>query len=195
MVVAWPVPVDAIVLLGHSMGGLVARSACARAERAGHRWRTHLRALVCIGTPHHGAPLERGGNWFERALGTIRYSAPLARLGRIRSAGVTDLRHGNVLDEHWTGVDRFGSGDDRRCPAPLPDGVACYAIAGTSAGALLGDGLVPVDSALGRHPHRDRCLAFPPAHQRIVDGAHHIDLLDHPDVWAQLRAWLAPSPA
>ena len=194
LLAAWPVPVEEVVVLGHSMGGLVARSACLAAERAGQRWPTSLRALVCLGSPHHGAPLERGGNLLERGLGISRYSAPLARLGRIRSAGVTDLRYGNVLDDHWAGVDRFAAGDDRRGPAPLPAGVACYAIAATTAptldGQLPGDGIVPVDSALGRHARPALALAF--AQQRIVAGAGHLDLLDHPEVWAQLRDWLVP---
>ena len=75
-------------------------------ERAGHRWRATLRSLICLGTPHHGAPLERGGNLLERLLGVTRYSAPLARLARLRSAGVTDLRYGNVLDEDWAYHDK-----------------------------------------------------------------------------------------
>ncbi|MBK9032294.1 MAG: alpha/beta hydrolase [Myxococcales bacterium] len=195
LVTAWPTPVDELVLLGHSMGGLVARSACVVGERADHGWRRSLRALVCLGSPHHGAPLERHGNLFERALGVSRYSAPLARLGKLRSAGVTDLRYGNVLDEHWAGVDRFAPGADQRSPAPLPDGVACHAIAATTARAPVerppGDGLVPVDSALGRHPRPELTLAFPEAHQRLITGAGHLDLLDHPEVVAQLRAWLA----
>jgi pimeloyl-ACP methyl ester carboxylesterase len=194
LVGAWPVPIERLVLVGHSMGGLVARSACVAAERAGFRWRASLRALVTIGTPHHGAPLERVGNLVDRALGSISYSAPLARLGKIRSAGVTDLRHGNVLDEHWAGVDRFASGADRRCPTPLPAGVACFAIAGTTArtatGRLPGDGLVPVDSALGRHPRADQCLAFAPEDQRIIPGTNHVQLLENAHVWEQLRDWL-----
>ncbi len=195
LVAGWPTPIERLALVGHSMGGLVARSACVVGEQAGHRWREALRTLVCLGTPHHGAPLERGGNLLERALGTTRYSAPLARLGRLRSAGVTDLRYGNLLDDDWAGVDRFAPHGDRRTPVPLPTGVACHAIAATLSAVVeaapRGDGLVPVDSALGRHPRRELTLAFPPGHQRVILGAGHMDLLDHPDVAAQLRAWLA----
>ncbi len=197
LVDAWPVPLETLVLLGHSMGGLVARSACHAAEADGHRWRTHLRALVCMGSPHHGAPLERGGNRLHRLFGVSRYSAPLARLGRLRSAGVTDLRHGNVLDAHWEGVDRFERHDDHRGPAPLPVGVACYAIAGTTAavldGRIPGDGLVPVDSALGRHQRAELDLGFPTAHQWISTATGHMDLLGKPEVYARLRDWLTPS--
>lgn len=193
LLAAWPVPVDELVLIGHSMGGLVARSACHAGAAAA--WRRKLRALITLGTPHHGSPLERAGNWFELLLGVSRYSAPFKRLATLRSAGVTDLRFGNVLDEHWQGRDRFDLETDARVPLPLPDDVACYAIAATRSEALNdsphGDGLVPVDSALGRHSRPELTLAFPPDHQWVGVGMGHLDLLDRRDVYETLRAWLS----
>lgn len=195
LVAAWPVPVTELVLLTHSMGGLVARSACHVAEAAPLAWRERLHAIVFLGTPHHGAPFERGGNWIDTLLGVSSYSAPFARLGKIRSAGVTDLRFGSTLDEHWEGRDRFAMGPDPRAALALPEGVACYAIAATSAGpdgATLGsDGLVPVESALGRHAKPELSLRFPDDHQWIAFGMKHLDLLDHPDVYAKVKGWLA----
>jgi len=197
LVSAWPAPLDELVILGHSMGGLVARSACHASELTGHRWRRKLRKLICLGTPHHGAPLERGGSWIDLLLGVSRYSAPFARLGKIRSAGVTDLRFGNVLDEHWQGRDRFAHAGDTRDALQLPTGVDCYAIAATTAphaqGKLCGDGLVPVESALGRHHKPGLTLAFPEAHQWIGFGLGHLGLLCDPEVYATLRRWLARS--
>ena len=191
---AWPEPIAEVALLGHSMGGLVARSACAMADEAGHQWRTRLRALVTLGTPHHGAPLERGGNWIQALLGVSRYSAPFVRLAELRSAGVTDLRYGNLLDEDWADGDRFARTGDPRTPVRLPAGVACYAIAASTSsgdsGRQLGDGLVPVDSALGRHSDPARALAFPADHQRVISGANHVDLLDSAEVCTQLVDWL-----
>lgn len=195
LVAAWPAPPDELAIVGHSMGGLVARSACHYGELAGLRWRRKLRHLVCLGSPHHGAALERGGNGFEVLLGVSRYSAPFARLGKIRSAGVTDMRFGNVLDEHWHGRDRFAHGADTRTPLPLPDGVACYAIAATTAldpaGTLPGDGIVSVASALGRHRKPELTLAFPASHQWIGFGMSHLDLLSRTDVYATLLQWLS----
>jgi pimeloyl-ACP methyl ester carboxylesterase len=191
----WPEPVTEIVLLAHSMGGLVARSACARAESRQLGWRRQLRALVCLGSPHHGAPLERGGNWVDALLGWHPYSAPLARLGKIRSAGVTDMRFGAITDEHWKGRDRFARGRDTRTPVPLPAGVACYAVAATlspagSPARLRGDGLVPVDSAFGIHPREGLTLRFPEQHRWLVREADHLELLGRADVYAKLHAWL-----
>ena len=194
LVARWPSRLDELVILGHSMGGLVARSACHHAETAGHRWRPKLKTLVCLGTPHHGALLERSGSWLELLLGVSRYSAPLARLGKLRSAGVTDLRFGLVLDEHWKGRERFGQPADPRRTLKLPDGVECHAIAATTApgprSKLPGDGLVSVDSALGRHRNPELTLAFPEAHQWIGFGMSHLDLLHRAEVYATLRGWL-----
>ncbi len=195
LVAAWPVPVEELSIVGHSMGGLVARSACHAAETSEARWRPLLRSLVCIGSPHQGAMLERGGNLLEVLLGVSRYSAPIGRLGRLRSAGVTDMRFGNVLDEHWSGRDRFALGKDPRGGLALPAGVRCYALAATQLpgpeGRLLGDGLVSVDSALGRHSDPKRTLSFPDENRSIVYGTGHLDLLSSQAVYETLRAWLS----
>ncbi len=196
---AWPARLDEIVLVGHSMGGLVARSACHAADTLRHAWRRKLTKLVCIASPHHGSALERGGNWIDVLLGVSHYSAPLAQLGKIRSAGVTDLRFGNVLDEHWRGRDRFAGAADARTPLGLPANVQCYAMAATRTPApgpppYASDGLVSVDSALGRHRRPELTLGFPPSHQWIGFGMGHLDLLGRPEAYDVLRAWLSSSP-
>jgi hypothetical protein len=197
LVAAWPGSVEAIAILGHSMGGLVARSACHYAGQAGLAWRRQLRHLVFLGTPHHGAPLERGGNWFHLATGASPYSAPFGRIGKIRSAGITDLRYGSVVDEDWRGHDRFAHRPDQRTGVPLPAQVACHAIAASlgsnrpgATARLLGDGLVTVDSALGRHPLPALDLAIPAGHQATVHGLGHLDLLNSAEVYRRLADWL-----
>ncbi len=198
LVAAWPAKIEDFVIVGHSMGGLVARSACLTAEEAGHAWRKSLKKLVFLGTPHHGAPLERIGNWVDVAIGKTPYAAAFGRLGKMRSAGVTDLRYGALVDEDWQGRDRFAREPDPRRPAPLPNGVACYAIAATTAASpgdlkdrLLGDGLVPVMSALGRHKEPARDLNFAPDRQWVACQTGHLDLLSRRDVYERMAGWLA----
>ncbi|MCK9382286.1 MAG: GPI inositol-deacylase [Sulfuritalea sp.] len=193
----WPVPVEKLVIVGHSMGGLVAHSACHYARLARHKWPQHLRQMVFLGTPHHGAPLERGGNWVNVILELSPYTAALARLAKIRSAGITDLRHGSILDDDWQHGDRFAH-SKKRIPVPLPDGVQCYAIGasiakapGDSGEPLSGDGLVPVRSALGQHADQSLRLNIPESQQWVGYGMHHLDLLDNAKVYAQLRQWLS----
>ena len=180
MLATWPVPVARIALIGHSMGGLVARSAADQADRAGHAWRKRLADIVFLGTPHRGAPLERGGRWVDLLFGASAYTAPLARIGRIRSAGITDLRHGLGL--------------------PPPAGVALHAVAATvgkspgKAVDFVGDGLVPLASALGHDDDPRRDLGIAPERQLVIRGAGHLDLLGHPAVSQRLVRWLAPAP-
>jgi pimeloyl-ACP methyl ester carboxylesterase len=146
---------EAIAIIGHSMGGLVARRAVQAAETGGRAWRGKLRRIVTLATPHRGAPLERGGSFVEGILPLTGYSAPFARLAGIRSAGITDLRHGVDI--------------------PLPEGVACHAIAAGN------DLLVPLASAHG---------PCPAAFCSVVPGASHVDLLGSAEAYESiLRAF------
>lgn len=200
LVAHWPVELQEIAVLAHSMGGLVARSAQHQALQAGYQWPARLRHLVFLGTPHHGAPLERAGHGVDLLLGSTPYTAPFVRLGQLRSAGITDLRHGHVLDADWHGRGRFDTAQDHRIPLPLPPGVACYTVAAALAGQrsalaerLTGDGLVPLRSALGEHAEARHALAFDAAHRQVVWRTGHLALLNSPEVAEQLRVWLSPS--
>lgn len=195
LIEAWPVPVTELLIVGHSMGGLVSRSACHYAAQTGQRWPALLKQLVFLGSPHHGAPLERAGNRANLLIGISPYSAPFTRLGMIRSSGIRDLRFGNLLDEDWQNVDGNHKHDPRQ-RVPLPASVACYALAATKgaepAARLPGDGLVPVHSALGQHKDSALTLPIPEAQQAIVYGTDHFDLLSSAQVYQQLLGWLKP---
>jgi pimeloyl-ACP methyl ester carboxylesterase len=193
----WPTPIEDLVIIGHSMGGLVARSACFYGAAAGHCWPRGLTGMVFLGTPHHGAPLEKLGALVDNFLAKIPYASALARIGKTRSAGVTDLRFGALIDEDWRDRDRFALAGDRRRPIPLPEGVACLAIAATTAtradtlhDQIIGDGLVTVASALGEHPDPARRLGFGPERQWIATGMNHFDLLSRPEVSDRIVRWL-----
>ncbi len=184
LVAAWPVEVTELSLVGFSMGGLVARSAIVHGQRSEMAWTRHLERLVCLGTPHLGAPLAQGGHWLNEAAEWVPYTAPLGRMARRRSAGLHDLRHGTVVEPPES-------------PLALPEGVACFAVAASRSAAgkggsrLAGDGLVPVASALGGADDQARALAFPREHRLVVHGAGHLDLLHREEVIAQLLEWWA----
>ncbi|CAM2009345.1 PGAP1-like alpha/beta domain-containing protein [Acanthopleuribacter pedis] len=189
-----PVP---CYVLAHSMGGLVSRSACFYGAATGHAWPHRLRALVCLGTPHQGSMWEKTGNLVDTLLDGHPYSAPFSRLGKIRSCGITDLRFGNVVDADWQNRDRFAMAANPRTPTPLPEGTACFALAGsqttTQEGPVtdwLGDGLVSVDSALGRHNNPALALAFPEDRQWVARGVNHLALHDKPGVYDVIHGWL-----
>lgn len=198
LVQAWPCPVEELCILGYSMGGLVARSAFHYGALAQHHWMARVHQLLFVGTPHHGSMVEQAGNLVDLALEASPYSEALSRLGKIRSAGTTDLRHGNLIDEDWEGRNRFAHARDQRQPSQLPPAVRCYAIAAMIAkehceirGKLFGDGLVPLKSGLGQHPDAARALVFPKGHTKVFYGMSHLGLLDSPKVCTQLGLWLA----
>ena len=198
LVAHWPIPVDELAIVGHSMGGLVARSACHSADGHASRWRRKLTKLVCLGTPHHGALLERAGHRLDQLLGLSPYVAPFTRLGKVRSAGITDLRFGNVQRADWGDRAAHDQGCDDRRPTPLPEGVAAYLLAATTADrptglrhAVVGDGLVTLASAWGEHRDPALALAVPAARKALITRADHWDLLSHPEAADRLRRWLA----
>jgi pimeloyl-ACP methyl ester carboxylesterase len=191
---------DEIVLLCHSMGGLVTRSALAVAEREGHRWRGLVSTLITLGTPHHGSHLERAGRVLEQVLAGTRWTAPFLPLGKIRSAGITDLRHGAVIDAP---EDRFASSTPLPAHVPLPHDVRTLAIAGTRTPAmpdgdggaptfdgLADDNLVPVRSALGLHDDPARTLAFDARH--VVAATGHQALLSSAAVFKLIAEMVNP---
>ena len=193
---AWPVEVERIALVGHSMGGLVARSACHQAAERGDAWAGRVRHVVSLGSPHMGAPLAQGVHWASAALHTLPETRPLASLLRRRSAGIRDLRHGSLVDADW----RERDPDALRAAAcqevPLLEGAThCFVAATVLPNArhpvsrLVGDYLVLEGSASGRS--RTRRIPFEADHGLVVGGTHHIALLNHPVVYERLRDWLA----
>jgi len=202
LVTHWPAAIDELSIVAHSMGGLLARSALHYAKQDNLHWPGHLKNIVFLGTPHHGAPLEQAGNWVNTILGSMTYTRPFTSLGRLRSAGITDLRFGHVLDEDWQGHSRFHRKPDKRQFVPLPEDVDCYTVAATRAASrnaladrLIGDGLVPLHSALGHHDDPQRTLLFLEESQWIAYQMNHMELLGSPRVTRQMVNWLAPSQA
>jgi pimeloyl-ACP methyl ester carboxylesterase len=194
---AWPSRLREIHLVCHSMGGLVARSALHAGAVAGHAWPARVAKVFFLGTPHLGAPLERGGHGVDTLLSISPYVAPFARLGQVRSAGITDLRHANLIDEDWQGIDRFERTTRRPTALPLPHSIAFHAIAavtgdhsGDVKSRLLGDGLVPVASALGQHRLKKWSLDIPESQRWIAKGTNHMDLLGSAAVCEQISRWM-----
>ena len=192
---AWPVPVKSISLVGHSMGGLVVRSACWYAEANSQSWLRHLQRVVCLGTPHHGAPLEKASNLLDAALQSNQYVEPLL-FGRHRSVGIKDLRHGNLLDEDWQGEGAIDSPADLRRPVPLIPDVDYYFVAATVgrdenglSGQLLGDLLVRLGSATGQHSNELQQISVKPENCRVFFEMNHFGLLNEERVHQQLMDW------
>lgn len=178
-----------INILAHSMGGLVARSACYYAAQENHKWLTDLKNIVFLGTPHHGAALAKGGHWVDMLLEISPYSAPFAKITKVRSNGLTDLRHGYVIDDDWLHP-------DQRKMIALPENVNCFAVATTKKNKesskvshhFVGDGLVSLNSALGKHDELD--LGIPTTNQWTSKNVGHMQLLSDNKVYQVVRKWM-----
>lgn len=193
----WPMPVEEMVILVHSMGGLLTRSALHYESENGQSWSKYLTKIIFLGTPHHGSPLERIGNHVDRLLEAIPYVKPFARLGKMRSSGITDLRFGYLVDEDWEGKDRFEKQSDNRKILPLPTTIDCYTIAATIGKQgdnlkekTVGDGLVQLNSALGKHQDETRNVGFKSENSMVLYEANHMDLLSDKRVLEQIEQWI-----
>lgn len=189
---AWPEQVDEILLIGHSMGGLVIRSACHYAQRDGAAWVDRVRHVFYLGSPHLGAPLARATGYAGWALGQAPETRPFASL-ITSSDGIKDLRYGYVLDDDWADCDQDRCVRNHRGEAPLLAGANHYAVSATITpgsrdplGAAVGDLLVRPASAHGRRG-AIRHIPFRVDLGRQLGGMHHLDLLNHRDVWAAMR--------
>ena len=198
LVAGWPVEVEEIALIGHSMGGLVARSACHYAQAAGRAWVAAVRHVVSLGSPHMGSPVEQGANVAAWSLAAVGETRPFSTMLNARSAGVKDMRFGALVDEDWAGHDADALLRDTCAEIPLLEGARHYFVAATVTrdhraplGRALGDLLVLVPSASGRG--RTRRIHFEPDHGHRLGGVNHFRLLNHPAVYEQMHRWLAGS--
>jgi pimeloyl-ACP methyl ester carboxylesterase len=182
----WPTPVDELVLVGHSMGGLVVRSACHYGTSS---WTSLVTDVFYLGSPHMGAALERLAGKLGWALGRLSETRPYADLVNVRSAGIKDLRYGYVIEEDWAGCDADRCLQNHRHDVDLLETANHYGISASLSGAsarVVGDLLVDPTSARG---------PLPTDQTRHFAGLNHFDLLNHPEVYEAMRSWLQRSPA
>lgn len=196
LVAAWPVPVEELVLIGHSMGGLVARSACHQGHGSGRGWTRSVRHVISLGAPHLGAPLEKATNLAGWALTAVAETRPFAIVLNSRSLGIKDLRYGSLVEEDWQGHDADELLSDRCQSIPLLESADHYFIGATLSqdaegliGRLAGDLLVRFGSASGKG-RPERTIPFEEDNGRHLGGLNHFDLLNHPLVYEQIRGWL-----
>lgn len=183
---AYPTPPRELVLIGHSLGGLVARSACHHASGAKLSWLRHTTMVICLGSPNLGAPMEKLGYLATAALHLFDVTAPLGKIADARSAAIKDLRHGLRRRSHT-------DEQDAAAAPPVP-GVAYRFLAANlvkdsarplarMAGHVLGDGMVTLGSAAVAGLPGDVETA-------TIGGIGHLQLLNDPRVYEYISGWL-----
>lgn len=197
---AWPTPVSEIMFVGHSMGGLVVRSACETARRMDHDWRHLVTNVFYLGAPHHGSGVERVAAAALGGLSRIPEARPFVELANRRSAGIKDLRYGSVVPEDWAGhPDRR---DERQhVDVPLLPTARHHQVGATIlpsglafADPWIGDVMVPLASALADRPRAGR-QPFPQDDSHVIRGVSHPGLAGHPRTEDLLAGHLAGHPA
>lgn len=196
LVEAYPVPIEELVLLGYSMGGLLVRRACRVAELEGLSWLGYVKRAFYVGTPHLGAPAERMGRVVSALLRAIDdpYTRLVSELSDLRSQGIRDLGDAHLHDAQGAAAATLKlSLREPQHPLPLLPSIHHHLIAGSlsEAGALawlFGDSIVPLTSATWgtREPNG----ALPAERVKVLSGLSHLMLAHHPNVYAQLHAWL-----
>ena len=175
LLATWPEPVEELLLIGHSMGGLIARNACEQAAAGGLIWPQLTRMLICLGSPHLGSPWEKLGHAANTALQLSDITAPLGKIAAARSQGIKDLRHGPAANpgdpatEHGIALRFLGSTLTDDIDHPLAE--------------WFGDGLVTLGSATS-HPISGN------VESTRLGGIGHMALVTEPRVYAQISTWL-----
>jgi pimeloyl-ACP methyl ester carboxylesterase len=195
VVAAWPVEVADVALVGHSMGGLVSRSACHCAAKDEAAWVQNVRHVISLGSPHMGAPLEQAAHVASYAAGKLPETRMFSTFLRRRSSGIRDLRQGSLVDEDWRDRDPEALRAAACEEVPLVEGAThCFVSATVTrsarhpVGRVVGDTLVLTPSASARS--RTRKLGFEDEHGLHIGATNHIALLNHPGVYEKLREWL-----
>jgi pimeloyl-ACP methyl ester carboxylesterase len=197
LMAAWPVQMDELLLVGHSMGGLVIRSACHYGEQGSAAWVDRVQHVFYLGSPHLGAPLARAAGFAGWALGRVAETRPFVTMVNGSSPGIKDLRHGYIVADDWATCDQDSCVRSHLRDTPLLPGANHCTISATVTadprhplGAMVGDLLVQPASAHGRHGAHQH-IPFPLGSRRGLGGMHHFDLLNHPAVWTAIRDLLS----
>ena len=181
----WPVSVEEVALIGHSMGGLVARSSLHAGESFGHRWTHIVQHLVGLATPHLGSPIEKGAEVASSILATTSVSRPLGQFVDGRSVGIKDMRHGTVRAAAASERSTADTGSAAEVNHHHVVGVVTKS-ASHPLGYLVGDLVVRVASASGARGH------VQPTNLQVFGGLNHLGMLHDSAVHSQIRNWLTP---
>lgn len=176
--------VKSLHLMGHSMGGLVIRSACHYGKRNRHVWVEKVRSIFLIAVPNAGAALEKLGHMTTGALNRIaRWH--LGTIGNIleqRSDGIKDLRLGSMLEEDWINSKMKPASVIDRAPVPPLPGIEYHILVGNLSAnekslmaKYFGDGLVTHSSAIA-------ATLFKVATVKVFVRTGHNSILANPKV-------------
>ncbi len=183
-----------LVLIGHSLGGLIARSAThyESQRQAPSGWLDRLSNVVTLGSPHLGSPVANGGHFLTAGLDAIDFPATqvIATIAKRRSAAIKDLRTGYIVDEDWHGKDPDAWLSAPRSDVAFVDDVTYMFVGSTvsadpdaTVGRAIGDLLVRLPSATQQSEYE--------VERHVIGGLDHLRLQNDPQIYELIRARLA----
>ncbi|KPA18332.1 permease [Candidatus Magnetomorum sp. HK-1] len=199
----YPVRIDEIIFICHSMGGLVTRSACNYGIEYEHAWTKKVKRFFYLASPHLGSPFERFGNVLTYILKAI--SNPITQLIgdiiNLRSSAIKDLRYGYVIDKDWQGHDPNALLEDNRNNIPLLKNASHYNIASSLTedpehplNKYVGDPLVTLSSAFGKSKIMEKSIPFSKNNNIVFTKKGHLEVANNDDVYKQILLWCKHKP-
>lgn len=182
-----------LVLIGHSMGGLVIRSACHQGTEKAQDWVSRVRHAIYLGSPHSGAPLEKATNIATNVLGRVNTTATrvVGDVLNTRSEGIKDLRFGNLDDQDWQECNPDELLNNRRIPIPWLATAHHHLVVGQALKSIdiVGDVIVRPGSASGQ-PNGSQPGVPGTSNVMVMKGLNHIALARHPSVYDHIEGWV-----
>jgi len=198
----YPVEIQDITFVCHSMGGLVTRSALHYGVKSNLSWTQAVARVMFLGAPHQGSPWEKMGNILSSAFGSVPrpYMKLAERVVNLRSSGIKDLRYGYILEEDWQGENPDALWNNTKKKTLLLDWISYYNITGTRTANpshplafCMGGALVRKPSAEGYSDSAEHHLNFPREHCYEFAGIRHTCLSKDPAIYEQIKIWMEES--
>jgi triacylglycerol lipase len=195
----YPVEIQNICIIAHSMGGLLTHSACYYAQENQFEWVKNLKHIFLLATPHLGSFLEKFANLTTSILEKVPnwQTRLVGKAINLRSAGIKDLRFGYLKDEDWKDqpTDQFMK-NNKNVIQKLSD-VSYHVISGRLTqdekhwvSQLFGDILVNTESATARSNNIDD-FNFLPEHHYEFAKTNHFKLSAMPEVYEKIKSWIS----
>ncbi len=194
----YPIEIEEVTIIAHSMGGLITHSACYYAQLEQNSWTQKLKNIFLLATPHFGSFLEKFANVTTNILEKVP-NWPTRMVGKIlnlRSAGIKDLRFGYLTEDEWNSEDPDKLLKNNKKPISKLEGVNYYVISGRLTheekhwvSYLFGDILVSKRSATARSKNTKE-FNFPLENHFEFGKTFHFELNTRIEVYEKIKEWI-----
>lgn len=194
----YPVQIEEISIIAHSMGGLVTHSACHYAQENGLAWASKIKNIFLLAAPHLGSFLERFANLTTNILEKVPnwHTRLVGKVLNLRSAGIKDLRYGYLRESDWKDQDPDKLLINNKTPPRKLPNASYYVISARLTqkekhwvSQLFGDILVTQRSATARSKNAEE-FNFPSENHYELAKTYHFQLQASEKVYEKIKDWI-----